>query len=78
MRAFLFPHIDQFRRFSNPAKGGLYGGIRIADKSHYRSIRARAGIDIEQRNTIDRLNHISDLPNNIVVTPLRKIRHALD
>ena len=64
--------------FSNPAKRRLNYGIRITDKSHHRPVRTRAGIDIEQRNAIDRFNRISNLPNNILVSSVRKIRHTFD
>jgi hypothetical protein len=47
VRAFVLPHVDQFRRFFNPAKRRFDCGIRITDKSDHRPVRARAGIDIE-------------------------------
>ena len=60
------------------AKCRFHCGIEITDKRHHRPVRARPGIDIEQRNAIDRLNRIGNLPNDILVASLRKIRHAFD
>jgi hypothetical protein len=52
--------------------------MRVSDESYYRPVRARARINVQQRNAIDRFNRIGDLPNNILISSLRKIRHTLD
>ena len=61
MRALLFAHVDQFRGLLDSAKSRLHGSFRDADKGHDRAIGARAGIDVEQRNPIDRFNRGGDL-----------------
>ena len=61
MRAFLFAHVDQLRRFLNSTKRRFNRRVRIAGEGDHSAIRARAGIDIEQRNAIDRFNRGSDL-----------------
>ena len=78
MRAFVLAHVDQFRRFFDRAKRRLDCCVGFADKSYHGPVRARPGINIEQRHAIHRFNHIGNLPNNIQIAPFRKIRHALD
>jgi len=74
----MFAHVDQFGRLFDSAKGRFHRGIRTAHKRHHRSVRTRARIDIEQRNAVHRFNGIGDLPNDLQIAPLRKIRHAFN
>ena len=73
MRALLFPHVDQFRGFLNPAEGTFHHRLRVADKGYDGAIGARAGIDVEQRNSIDRFNRGGDLPDEFRSRPSEKL-----
>jgi hypothetical protein len=78
VRAFVSAHVDQLCGLFDPAKRRFHRRFRIPDERHNRPVRARARIDIEQRNALYGFNCIGDLPNDLQIAALRKIRHALN
>jgi hypothetical protein len=53
VRAFVFAHINQFRRFLNPAKRAFHRGFRAPNKSYNGAVGRYAGINIQQRHPVD-------------------------
>ncbi len=78
MIALVLTHIDQFLCLFDGCKRCLADRVGFADKSDNSAVCRRSGIDIEQFDSVDAFDLVSDLPDHGHIAAFAKIRNTFD
>ena len=70
-------HVDELSGLLHGAEGSLDDHVGFAHEGHHRAVGCLARIDVEQFGSLDGLNFVGNLFDNVQVASLTEIGHAL-
>ncbi len=78
MLALMMPHVDEFKRHLGALKGSLAHRLGLACERKDRTIRACAGVDVQQFDAFDLPDRSRNRIENRPVLAFTEIGHTLD
>jgi hypothetical protein len=76
--AVVIPHVDELGGTLHSPESRLADRLGRADEGDDRAVRVGTRVDVQQRDAGHGLDGVGDLPDERLVTPFGKVRHALD
>ena len=78
MRSLMITHIDNLGSFLDALESRFQHGFGFSDEGNHRTVGRFTRIDVEQLDSVNRLDCGSNLLNNSLVTALAKVGHAFN